>query len=195
MVVEECVWGPQADLPPSRHSLEFLKLTWPLVQPTELETLLVPAGCASCWRGRPLCVYRLLFRQFLLVSITLFPLFAFSYLEMILSCRVCVLIFLLHRSSFSGFSLPFPPKSSTHLSFSPRWVGQDCLLFLWTCIPLPPQRGTWPQKKKPCLSRMSISIENNDEIVSWEKWSWIMCLESLTHPRGFLGREFTADGT
>ena len=147
VVEEECVWGPQADLPPSRHSLEFLKLAWPLVQPTELERLLVPAVCATCWRGRPRCVFRLLFRQFLLVSVTLFPLFAFSYLDMILSRRVCILIFLQHRSSFSGSSLPFPPKSSTHLSFSPRWVGQGCLLFPGTCIPLAPAEGNLATEK------------------------------------------------
>lgn len=137
--------------------------------------------CAPYQKGNPWCVCLLFFIIFALCPSLFYCLSTFFYLDIIFSYRIWILIFLLHRNSFSGFFLPFALKSST---FSPRWVGQDCLLFLWTYIS-PLRKGSPQKKRKSSLFQMSASIPNNDKIVRQAKWYLIICLEILTHLKGF----------
>lgn len=154
-VVEECVWGPQADLPPSLHSLE--SLLWNSLG--RLSSRLSWKRCWSRWFALParggahgVCIACFSTSFFLCPS--LLPcLSTFSYLDIILSYRVCMLPFLLHRSSFSGSFLPFAPKSSTCLFLFPQVSGTRLLIIPVDLHSPYPRKGELchRKKKKSCL--------------------------------------------
>ena len=80
-------------------------------------------------------------------------------------------------------SCPFPLKVPLVCCFFPK-VGGTRLFITPVDLHFPPLQAFATERS--CLFRMSVLIENNDEIVRRAKWYLIICLETLTLLKGFL---------